>query len=142
MQRKEFENRIKSLLPKAADDVVESWAEYATELDQDGTEAAADFYDKNYIAIETLKNGGRLVNFDVEIFKGRYDSSSYSIFNYLARQYGVKIPIKTQGWINSSLLDITVKDGKMSGGHMSGKNQSTVIYKYMNQLIEAVRKDA
>jgi hypothetical protein len=35
MQRKEFENRIKSLLPKAADDVVESWAEYATELDQD-----------------------------------------------------------------------------------------------------------
>ena len=29
MQRKEFENRIKSLLPKAADDVVESWAEYA-----------------------------------------------------------------------------------------------------------------
>ena len=178
MQRKEFENRIKSLLPKAADNVVESWAEYATELDQDGTEAAADFYDKNYIAlllvkqrrgeeiatqlfnfgkhftfnyfelqgaaekIETLKNGGRLVNFDVEIFKGRYDSSSYSIFNYLARQYGVKIPIKTQGWINSSLLDITVKDGKMSGGHMSGKNQSTVIYKYMNQLIEAVRKDA
>ena len=51
MQRKEFENRIKSLLPKAADDVVESWAEYATELDQDGTEAAADFYDKNYIAL-------------------------------------------------------------------------------------------
>lgn len=49
MQRKEFENRIKSLLPKAADDVVESWAEYATELDQDGTEAAADFYDKNYV---------------------------------------------------------------------------------------------
>ena len=41
-----------------------------------------------------------------------------------------------------ALLDITVKDGKMSGGHMSGKNQSTVIYKYMNQLIEAVRKDA
>lgn len=40
MQRKEFENRIKSLLLKAADDVVESWAEYATELDQDGTEAA------------------------------------------------------------------------------------------------------
>ena len=27
MQRKEFENRIKNLLPKAADDVVESWME-------------------------------------------------------------------------------------------------------------------
>lgn len=55
MQRKEFENRIKSLLLKAADDVVESWAEYATELDQDGTEATADFYDKNYIALLLVK---------------------------------------------------------------------------------------
>lgn len=55
MQRKEFENRIKSLLPKVADNVVESWAEYATELDQDGTEAAADFYDKNYIALLLVK---------------------------------------------------------------------------------------
>lgn len=64
-------------------------------------------------AIETLKNGGRLVNFDVEIFKSRYNSSSYSIFNYLARQYGVKIPIKTQGWINSSLLDITVEEKRL-----------------------------
>lgn len=47
MQRKEFENRIKNLLPKAADDVVESWAAYATELDHYGTEVTADFYDKN-----------------------------------------------------------------------------------------------
>lgn len=47
MQRKEFENRIKNLLPKAADDVVESWAAYATELDHYGTEVVADFYDEN-----------------------------------------------------------------------------------------------
>lgn len=95
MQRKEFENRIKNLLPKAAD----VWL------------------------ILMLK------------------SSKAAIIVARTAQYGVKIPIKTQGWINSSLLDITVKDGKMSGGHMSGKNQSTVIYKYMNQLIEAVGKD-
>lgn len=40
MQRKEFENRIKNLLPKAADDVVESWAAYATELDHSPSLAA------------------------------------------------------------------------------------------------------
>lgn len=40
MQRKEFENRIKSLLPKAADDVVESWddtVEYTFENGCDAT---------------------------------------------------------------------------------------------------------
>lgn len=78
MQRKEFENRIKSLLPKAADDVVESWAEYATELDQDGTEAAADFYDKNYIALLLVKQrrgeeiATQLFNFGNEIKDKRY----------------------------------------------------------------------
>lgn len=55
MQRKEFENRIKNLLPKVADDVVESWAAYATELDHYGTEVVADFYDKNYIALLLVK---------------------------------------------------------------------------------------
>lgn len=55
MQRKEFENRIKSLLLKAADDVVESWAEYATELDQDGTEATGRYNRnaKNKMGVET-----------------------------------------------------------------------------------------
>lgn len=91
-------------------------------------------------AVDVLRNGGTLRNQDITVYRTLHNSSVYSIINYLAREYGVNIPIKTQGWINSSLLDITVKDGRMSGGHMSGKNQSTVIYKYMNQLIEAVRK--
>lgn len=89
-------------------------------------------------AVETIKNGGRLVNRDVEFYKSRWDSSTYSIINYLARVYGVKIPIKTQGWINSSLAEIEIKNGKMSGGRMRGKNQSSVIYDYMNELIAAV----
>lgn len=91
-------------------------------------------------AVDVLRNGGTLRNQDITVYRTLHNSSVYSIINYLAREYGVNIPIKTQGWINSSLLDITVKDGRMNGGHMRGKNQSTVIYKYMNQLIEAVRK--
>lgn len=104
-------------------------------------ERNAQAHEKVAQAVETIKNGGVLKNSDVEIFKSRYHSNAYSIINYLARQYGVNIPIKTQGWINSSLVEITIKDGKMSGGRMNGKNQSTVIFKYMNELIEAVGKD-
>lgn len=91
-------------------------------------------------AVDVLRNGGTLRNQEITIYRIIHDSSVYSIINYLAREYGVNIPIKTQGWINNSLVEITVGNGKMTGGRMSGKNQSTVIYKYMNQLIEAVRK--
>lgn len=92
-------------------------------------------------AVDVLKNGGTLRNQDITVYRTLHNSSVYSIINYLAREYGVNIPIKTQGWINSTLLEITVENGKMTGGRiMYGKNQSTVIYKYMNQLIEAVRK--
>ena len=91
-------------------------------------------------AVDVLRNGGTLRNQEITIYRTIHDSSVYSIINYLAREYGVNIPIKTQGWINNSLVEITVGNGKMTGGRMSGKNQSTVIYKYMNQLIEAVRK--
>lgn len=91
-------------------------------------------------AVDVLRNGGTLRNQELTVYRTLYNSSNYMILNYLAREYGVKIPIKTQGWINSSLAEITIENGKMIGGRMRGKNQSTVIYKYMNQLIEAVRK--
>lgn len=93
-------------------------------------------------AVDILRNGGTLSNKDITVYRNRYDSSTYSIINHLARLYGVKIPLRTQGWINSTLTAITVQDGKMTTGRMvHGRSQSTVIFKYMNQLIEAVRNN-
>ena len=106
--------------------------EYVQQKNQKAEQSVAD-------AIDILKNDGRLINSTVYFYKSRYHSSSYSIINHIARLYGVIIPLKTQGWINSSLLEITIKNGKMTNGRMSGKNQSTTIFKYMNMLIDAVR---
>jgi len=47
-------------------------------------------------ALEVLRNGGELKNNSVSIYRSEYDHSTYSIINYLMREYGVKVPIKTQ----------------------------------------------
>lgn len=106
--------------------------EYVWQKNQEAEQSVAD-------AIEILKNDGRLINSTVCFYKSRYHNSAYSIINHIARLYGVKIPLKTQGWINSSLLEITIENGKMTSGRMNGKNQSTTIFKYMNMLIGVVR---
>ncbi len=104
MQRKEFENRIKSLLLKAADDVVESWAEYATELDQDGTEAAADFYDKNYIALLLVKQRR-----GEEIATQLFNFGKRFTFNYFELQ-GAAEKLEA-GWSLDDTVKYTVENG-------------------------------
>ena len=104
MQRKEFENRIKSLLPKAADNVVESWAEYATELDQDGTEAAAGFYGKKYIALLLVKQRR-----GEEIATQLFNFGKHFTFNYFELQ-GAAEKLEA-GWSLDDAVEYTVENG-------------------------------
>lgn len=94
--------------------------------------------------ISILKSGNGVVeNCDVVIYKTRYHGRAYSILNYLARKYGVNIPIKTQGWINERLVNITLENGqcvncqyyKKKGGKCSEK-----IFEYMTQLVKAIQE--
>lgn len=95
-------------------------------------------------ALETLRHGGELANKSVTIYRSECDYSTYSIVNYLLREYGVKAPIKTQGWINNSLVSITIQDGKCEHcryyKHKNGRG-STTVFGYINELIEAVNAD-
>ena len=92
-------------------------------------------------AIKILKNGGILINSEITLYRDYYDYSTYHIINYLARLYHIAIPIKTQGWINSSLAQVEIpKDGVVTNCKvLRGSNSSKVIFKYLNQLVEAVR---
>lgn len=96
-------------------------------------------------AIGVLKSGGILENFDVTFYKSRYESSTYSVVNYLCRKYGVKLPLKTAGWVNSCLANLTIKDGKCEHLQYYKRKKTTraseVIYSYVNQLIAAVQAD-
>ena len=94
-------------------------------------------------AVQTIRAGGVLRNTEITVYRSRYDYSTYQLINHLARLYGVSIPLRTQGWINKSLLSIEIKDGKMTGGRMDPRaRQSGVIFEYMNKLIAAVNAAA
>ena len=92
-------------------------------------------------AIEILKNGGLLINSEITLYKDYYDYSTYHIINHLARLYNIVIPTKTQGWINSSLAQVEIpKEGAVTNCKIfRDSNSSKVIFKYLNQLVEAVR---
>lgn len=92
-------------------------------------------------AVQIILNGGVLKNEKVYFYRTKYSSSTYSIINYLMRQYQVDVSLRTQGWINDKLVNATIKDGKCEhlqylrakGGRCSQK-----FFEYMNALIRAV----
>ena len=94
-------------------------------------------------AIDILRNGGILSNEDVTFYTGRYESSTYSVVNHLCRRYGIKLPLRTAGWVNDSLAALNIKDGKCEQlqyyKRTKNSKPSEVIYGYINQLIAAVK---
>lgn len=91
-------------------------------------------------ALQIIREGGVLKNQTVTFYRSRYDSSAYSIFNYLMRQYQVEVPLRTQGWINDKLINATIKDGKCE--HLryfcsKGGRGSQKFFECMNALIRA-----
>ena len=67
--------------------------------------------------ISILKNGGTMKNEQIAVYRLTEDShtvSEYSIFNYLMRRYGIKVPLRTQGWINESLVQAVIAGGRLT----------------------------
>lgn len=92
-------------------------------------------------AIKVLKEGGKIENDSIEIYKDYYDSRAYSIINYLMRKYDVNVPIKTQGWINEKLRAVSIKNGKCEGvTYWKGKNGkcSQKFFDCIDELIQKV----
>lgn len=92
-------------------------------------------------AVRVIREGGILENKTIVFYRSRYDSSAYSIFNYLMRQYQVDVPLRTQGWINEKLSSATIRDGKCENlRYLRYKNcrGSQRFFKCMNALIRAV----
>lgn len=89
-------------------------------------------------ALEVMRNDGKLMNERVTICRAAYSSSDYKLVNYIARQLGVDIPLKVQGWINGKLVSVEIKDGRVASFSYYGKLSKTFM-RYMDQMIGVVR---
>lgn len=63
-----------------------------------------------------------------------------SIVLFLMDKYGIKVPIKTQGWFNQKLAFVKWIDGKISYSYYKtkGTNGSQTAFKYLRMLEETV----
>lgn len=94
-------------------------------------------------ALHILRTGGVLKNNEVCFYQSRYNTNTYSMINYLMRQFKVDVPLRTQGWINKKLASITIEDGKCE--HLTfmsakGCRCSQKVFQHLNALIGAVQK--
>lgn len=111
-------------------------------------EKNAEVEEKVNEAISILRQGGTLKNEQIAVYKLTEDSyivSEYSIFNYLLRRYGIKVPLRTQGWINKSLVSAVIADGRcVTYQYWKSKRGkgSTAIYGCINSLITVVKNQA
>lgn len=93
----------------------------------------------------------RLIAKAESAIREREDLSNYSIYSdggtetsvilFLMRKYNIKVPLRTQGWINSTLSRVGFdENGSVTYYYYKGKNSrnSTVFMEYLKQLVEAV----
>ncbi len=95
-------------------------------------------------AIKIICKGGKLRNDRITFYRSRYDSSEYSIINYLMRKNGVNVPLKTQGWINDKLSSVEVtSEEDISAWYKRTKNGkgSTKFFECMRQLVQVIRAE-
>lgn len=92
-------------------------------------------------ALHIMKCGGELKNEVIQFFRSKSESASYSIINYLLRTHEVSVPLRTQGWINSKLVSVTIENGRC--GHLrymrpKGGQCSQRFFDCINELIQKV----
>ena len=88
--------------------------------------------------IRIFRENGDIRNDTITTAKAEEDgypkTPSTSILLYLLRKYDIRVPLKTQGWINNSLHTVTIKDGIVT---RIAYNRKSVV---SNKAIECIEK--
>lgn len=88
---------------------------------------------------EIIKAENIIKNRQVLINKPFLDNT---IIFYLMKKYNVKVPLKTQGWINKALAKILYNETGISYTYYKGYKESTVFYKYLKELESKILESA
>lgn len=96
-------------------------------------------------ATQTILHGGIIKNTRVKIPHGNSGLKTVSLINYLLQMFEISVPLRTQGWINEKLVEVTIKDRKVASLRFLRKNKakcSGSFFDYMDLLVSAVLKSS
>jgi len=91
-------------------------------------------------AEQAIINKQEIKNKEVTIYKSRFEGNNTSLILHMMKLYDIKIPLKTQGWINQALASIfyDVEEGKISYSYYKSSANSNVFRKYLNEFVNKV----
>jgi len=90
-------------------------------------------------AEQAIINNQKVNNKEITVYKSRYESNDTSLILHMMKLYEIKIPLKTQGWINNALASIFYEeDGKVSYSYYKSSSNSNVFRKYLNEFVGKV----
>lgn len=96
-------------------------------------------------AIAKIKSGGDIINEYFTLWIDLENHKEYSTFTYLFDKYGIKVPIKTRGFILNSLNTVRIdKDNGVGYNYYrKGKSQgSSKIYELIFELVGKIRNES
>jgi len=93
------------------------------------------------VAEQAILNNQEVKNKEVTIYKSRYESNDTSLILHMMKLYEIKIPIKTQGWINKALANIIYddEDKKINYSYYKSSANSNVFRKHLNELVNKIQ---
>lgn len=90
-------------------------------------------------AVKIIREGGRLNNDRIDYRVGDVGHNE-PIVLFLMRRYGVRVPLRTQGWICQKLVSATVIDGRCDSLQYMRSKGATVSQKFFECMNELIRK--
>lgn len=91
-----------------------------------------------------IRMGQRVSNQDLKFYKdSKYENglTSQNCFLYLAKQYGIDIPIATQGFINNRLVSYDFGNGNYLYNITKNKRPSIKIHEYLSEIYTKVNEE-
>lgn len=87
-----------------------------------------------------LLNKQGIDNINIDVYYSAYEYKTTSLVLYLMKKNCIDVPLRTQGWIRKSLLEVNFEvDGRLSYSYIGRK--SKVIFEYLDLLLASIEKN-
>lgn len=88
---------------------------------------------------DMLLNKEGIENIKIDVYYSAYEYKTTSLILYLMKKNCIDVPLRTQGWINKSLVEVYFENGSLVYSYIGRK--SKVIFEYLHMLLASIEKN-